>query len=78
MWGGGAHKATSKQFFALRQSADLSSQGCHQRLRKSLALGVSSPREMRRDLKTAGGVGLVKLEGELLAKDIVYKADMGV
>ena len=33
---------------------------------------------MRRDLKTAGGVGLVKLEGELLAKDIVYKADMGV
>ena len=33
--------------------------------------------ERRRDLKTAGGIGLVKLESELLAKDIVYKADIG-
>ncbi len=28
----------------------------------------------RRDLKTAGGVGVMKLENELLEKDIVYKA----
>ncbi len=29
-----------------------------------------------RDLKTAGGLGVMKLESELLAKDIAYKAGM--
>ena len=31
----------------------------------------------RRDLKTAGGPGLSNLEGELLMKDIAYKAPAG-
>ena len=30
----------------------------------------------RRDLKTAGGLGVMRLESELLAKDIAYKAGL--
>ena len=32
---------------------------------------------MRRDLKTAGGIGQINLEQELLAKDIAYRGPLG-
>lgn len=45
-----------------------------------LPLSQEGSKDARRNLKTAGGVGLVNIQNELLDKGIVYKAsiDRGV
>ena len=43
---------------------------------RSHILSQENPDAMRRNLKTAGGVGMINIENELFAKDIMYKASL--
>jgi len=60
---------TDKKVVSMRQSVDSYTLN---RVNADQIL-ISSLDDARRDLKTAGGVGFVKLETELLAKDIAYQ-----
>ena len=61
--------------FAMRKSLDSANGGIQAHILRD-EFNSESPTAMRKNLKTAGGVGLANLSSELLAKDIVYKASL--
>ena len=74
MWG--PHDLNSR-IFSMRKSMDFFNRGSNAShiLNEEFA-NKAQQTNMKRNLKTAGGVGLANLEDELLDKGIAYKASL--
>ena len=73
MWG--PHDLNSR-IFSMRKSQDLFNRASNASHILNEEFANKTQTSMKRNLKTAGGVGLANLEDELLDKGIAYKASL--